>query len=88
MRSHIFVDNIKCGGCAATITKKVSAIENISNVEVDIEAGSVSFDCVNDSCRMDVISTLKKWGYPQSGTGNKIDNAKSFVSCAIGRINS
>ena len=86
MKTHIFVDNIKCGGCAATITKKVSAIENISNVKVDIESGKVSFNCVNDTSRLDVLSTLKKWGYPQSGTGSKIDNAKSFVSCMIGRI--
>ncbi|MGK0314499.1 MAG: copper chaperone [Saprospiraceae bacterium] len=68
MKTHIFVDNIKSGGCASTITKKVSAIENISNVEVDISSGKVSFICEDDTCRLDVISTLKKWGYPQSGT--------------------
>ena len=86
MKTHIFVDNIKCGGCAATITKKVSAINNISNVEVDVDSGKVSFNCEDDSYRLDVISTLKKWGYPQTGTGTKLDNAKSFVSCMIGRI--
>ena len=86
MKIHIFVDNIKCGGCAATITKKVGAIENISNVEVDVESGKVSFNCEDDTCRLDVLSTLKKWGYPQTGTGSKLDNAKSFVSCMIGRI--
>ncbi len=86
MKSYIFVDNIKCDGCVSTIKKKVGEIENISNVEVDIESGSVSFDCANDSCRLNVISTLKRWGYPQTGTGTKIDNAKSFVSCMIGRI--
>jgi copper chaperone CopZ len=88
MKTHIFVDNIKCDGCASTITKKVSAIENISNVEVDVESGKVSFNCADDACKLNVISTLKKWGYPQSGQGTKLDNAKSFVSCMIGRIDS
>ncbi|MFT4536837.1 MAG: copper chaperone [Saprospiraceae bacterium] len=86
MKTHIYVDNIKCGGCASTITTKVSAIENISYVEVDVESGKVSFNCPDDTCKLDVISTLKKWGYPQFGIGTKLDNAKSFVSCIIGRI--
>lgn len=71
MKSHIFVDNIKCGGCASTIKKKVSEIDQISNVEVDIEKGSVSFDCENDKCRLKVLTILKKVGISSNGNRNK-----------------
>lgn len=86
MKSHVFVDNIKCSGCATTIINKVESIPTISEVIVDVASGKVSFNCDNDSCRMSVISSLKKWGYPLSGTGSKMDSAKSIVSCMIGRI--
>lgn len=86
MKSHVFVDNVKCSGCATTITNKVEAIPTISDVVVDVATGKVSFNCNDDSCRMSVISSLKKWGYPLSGTGSKVDSAKSIVSCMIGRI--
>lgn len=86
MKSHIIVDNIKCGGCAATVTKKVSNIKSVSAVEVDVETGKVSFDAENEESIEQVISTLKKWGYPLQNSGTKLDNAKSYVSCMIGRV--
>lgn len=86
MRSDTYIDNIKCGGCANSITKKLEASTGITNVEVDVEEGKVSFEYKDDQGRTDAITALKKMGYPEKGQGNRIDNAKSFVSCMIGRL--
>lgn len=86
MKSHIYVDNIKCAGCATTVTNKVLSIPSIKDVEVDVSTGKVSFDCQSDACRMEVVTMLKKWGYPLAGKGDRVDHAKSYVSCMLGKI--
>lgn len=86
MKSHVFIDNIKCGGCANTISKKIKEIPSVSNVEINIDTGQVTFNCENDACRLEVLSTLARWGYPLSGTGSRLDSAKSYISCMIGKF--
>jgi len=88
MQKSFEVQNLKCGGCANTITKKLS--KNYGNVKVDPEAKTVSLE-LEDGQEDDVRNELKELGYPVVGesmgffesTGAK---AKSFVSCAIGKI--
>lgn len=84
------VENIKCGGCANTITTKLKALEGVKEVIVDIEGGLVQIDG-DEARRADYAQALVKMGYPEVGsvdglasTGAKV---KSFVSCAIGRVN-
>ncbi len=89
MQIEIQVENIKCGGCASTITKNLEADERISKIEIDIEQGLVSIESSEDA-REDFTQALLKMGYPESGTAEGIEaakaKAKSFVSCAIGRV--
>ena len=89
MTYQINVENIKCGGCASTIRSKLEAMDGIEKIEVDIDAGLVSVDGSEDS-RDAVTAKLLKLGYPESGTAEGIAaaraRAKSFVSCAVGRI--
>ena len=47
MNTTILIQNLKCGGCANTITTKISTLENISNVIVNVEDSSVSFESVS-----------------------------------------
>ena len=90
MNYEISVENIKCGGCAGTITKKVNELDGVDNTEVDIEAGVVKVDGAEE-LRETLVATLLKHGYPETGTTEGIAaakaKAKSFVSCAVGRIN-
>ena len=87
MTTIINIQNLKCGGCANTITSKVSALQNIRNVSVDVEASSVSFEVDSDKDIVLVIEKLASIGYPAEGEANSIvSKAKSFVSCATGRI--
>lgn len=91
MNYQISVENIKCGGCANTIKTKLKAIEGITEVNVDIATGMVSIEG-NEGTREHLVATLLKLGYPESGSAEGIAaakaKAKSFVSCAIGRMNS
>lgn len=90
MHYEIKVENIKCGGCAGTITKKVNAIDGVDNTTVDIETGTVNIEGSDDLLEM-LTSTLLTLGYPESGTAEGIAaakaKAKSFVSCAVGKFN-
>lgn len=85
----IQVENIKCGGCAGTIKKKLGEDGRVSAVEVDIEQGTVTIEAVEQD-RVLLSEMLLKMGYPESGTAEGIAaakaKAKSFVSCAIGKV--
>jgi len=84
------VDNIKCGGCANSISNKLLALEGIEQVDVNVEAGSVSIQAVDAYDQQLVLDTLLSMGYPQVGTVAGLSSvgakAKSFVSCAVGRM--
>ncbi len=89
MSYQINVENIKCGGCAATIRGKLEAMDGVDKIDVDIEAGVVSVAGSEDT-RESVTARLLQLGYPESGTAEGIAaakaKAKSFVSCAVGRM--
>lgn len=86
MKANIIVQNLKCGGCASTITKGMSSIEGISNVTVEVESSTISFDSISDNLET-AYTKLAQLGYPVVGDANSIgQKAKSFVSCAIGRV--
>jgi len=89
MQHIIEVENIKCGGCASTIMNKLGKLDGVAQVSVDIEAGRVSVEAAEDS-REQLVKTLLHSGYPEKGTAEGIKaakaKAKSFVSCAIGRM--
>lgn len=87
MKATIHIQNLKCGGCAKTITSKVSALSNISNVSVDVESSSVSFNYSDFTDAVLVKEKLKSIGYPSIDMNNStISKAKSFVSCASGKM--
>ncbi len=87
MTSSLIVQNLKCGGCANTITTKISALENISNVTVDIETSTVTFEAVSEENIVQVKTKLATIGYPEVGDSNSVvSKAKSFVSCATGKM--
>ncbi len=85
----IEIDNLKCGGCAKTIVNGLSAIGGVHSVEVDHPTSTVRVDA-NANLREAVVSKLKDMGYPEHGSISGLDKgiatAKSFVSCAIGKM--
>ena len=85
----VTVENIKCGGCANSIRKALTAIPGVTGVDVDIEEGDVRVQA-EEAMRAAVTKRLLELGYPKSGAvsgiGSAAAKAKSFVSCAIGRV--
>jgi len=90
MTTKITVDNLKCGGCAGTIKKGLKTFPEVSEVLVDIENNSVEVTYNNDFPLEKIKEKLAAMGYPETGTleglGKLAANAKSYVSCAIGKI--
>ena len=89
MKHIIEVENIKCHGCANTITKQLGKLDGVADVSVDIASGQVHVEAHEDH-RDQLVAALQANGYPEKGSAEGIEaakaKAKSFVSCAIGRI--
>jgi copper chaperone len=89
MAFSVQVENIKCGGCANTIRKRVTEIEGVSGAEVVVEQGQVNVEA-DEALRPAVVAALAKAGYPETGSVQGVASLKakatSFVSCAIGRM--
>ena len=89
MQLRLEVENVKCGGCARSIEKALRADARISQVSVDPAQGLVVIDADAD-VRAEAYAALAKLGYPERGSVDGLKaaaaTAKSFVSCAIGRI--
>jgi copper chaperone len=86
---RIEVENIKCGGCERSIQKGLSTIGGISDVVIDRDMQTVQFS--GPAPMRDIVAEkLRSMGYPQKGSLQGLEaglaNAKSFVSCAIGRV--
>ena len=87
MEKTVTIQNLKCGGCSNTIIKKVSLLENISDVEVDVDKSTVSFKYFIDSDIKQVKETLFNLGYPEENDKNSISRkVKSYISCANGKM--
>ena len=88
------VENIRCSGYANTITMKLTEIDEVRDVHVDVDEKKVivSVDPVSDeNIRQTLSEKLAKLGYPEIGaigSNGLMTKATSVVSCAIGKISS
>lgn len=83
----IEIENLKCGGCVNTVKKGLISIEGIDKVEIDLDNSKVTVPSNDEAIINQVKEKLSKMGYPELGdTNNIIHKAKSFVSCATGRM--
>ena len=87
MNNTLKIQNLKCGGCANTIITRISNIDGIDTVTVNNETDSVSFNYNNENTLNKAVELLSKLGYPVEGEQNPLSKkAKSYVSCAVGRM--
>ena len=81
--------NLKCGGCANTIKKGIVSIEGVNEVLINLNTSEVTIDTKDESAILLVKAKLSSIGYPEVGDANTLlHKAKSFVSCATGRMTS
>ena len=64
MKFDFEVNNIKCGGCVSNIKNHLQQDARISNIEVDIDTGRVSFESETDA-RVEWSKLLTDLGYPE-----------------------
>jgi len=82
---EIFVENIKCGGCVNGIKNTLLAFPGVKSVEVTLEEEKIKIQ----GHHLDRAAYIKKMdgmGYPEKGHNSFLKEAKSYVSCAIGKI--
>jgi copper chaperone CopZ len=85
----ILIENLKCKGCANTIKSEISKLDSVKNVVINHENSSVTIDYEKEENLREIFTAkLKSLGYPENGKGNMFVAAKSYVSCAIGRMSS
>ena len=83
----IQIENLKCGGCVNTVKKGLLSIDGIDEVEVDLENSKVMIQVKEEQVLIRAKEKLSKMGYPEIGdTNTLLHKAKSFVSCASGRM--
>ncbi len=83
----IKIENLKCNGCASTIKNGLNKFHEVKSTEINIEDSLISICFDGDESNVGKYkSKLTKMGYPVRGNNSTISVAKSFVSCAIGRI--
>ncbi len=85
-KEKLFVDNLKCGACAASIKDGLLKLEGVENVLVHEEKGMIEIDHDGQNEYTVFLERLSKMGYPQRGTSTLVQKGKSYVSCAIGKF--
>ncbi len=87
MKLELIVENIKCAGCINSIKNKLMKIEGVQDVLIDIEKETIDIYSTTELDNSSISLTLSKMGYPERGTNNGFLKAKSYLSCAIGKLN-
>lgn len=82
---EIIVENIKCGGCMNSIRKTLNAIPGVEVLSIDADTELIQLKAP-ESLRPEIVTKLASMGYPERGHNSLFSKAKSYVSCAIGRI--
>ena len=90
MKQTFIVQNVKCGGCANTLKKALK--DDFGEVEVNLEKEPREITLeIDDTKQENLKLKLRSLGYPLaddelSPLQNVGAKAKSFVSCAIGKM--
>jgi copper chaperone CopZ len=92
MKYTLQVENIKCGGCANTISSKLKEIEQVQDVMINVDEQQVVVTTkpgTDEDIRAMLAKRLARLGYPEAGSAeanSMITKATSFVSCALGKV--
>ena len=87
MKTVLKVQNLRCSGCANTISNRLERIHGVSQVDVVPEQNEVSFAHMNESALNAAVYKLSRLGYPLDMEENSLGmKASALVSCAMGRM--
>jgi copper chaperone CopZ len=81
----IWVENIKCGGCMTSIKSAIMKFAGVKSVEINLEEEKISI--VGQGVKKEaILKKLTSLGYPEKGHNTILNQAKSYVSCAVGKM--
>ena len=80
----IIVENIKCAGCVKGITNALLKIDGVETVAIELETETITVSGTYE--RNALIEQLAHMGYPEKGHNTLYKQAKSYVSCVIGKM--
>jgi len=91
MKQTFEVENVKCGGCANTLISSLKEEFGEVLVDLDVHPRKITLD-LEDEKKDSLKLKLRALGYPLSSDElsslqKATTTAKSFVSCAIGKVN-
>ena len=64
MKNEYSIEGVKCGGCVATVKERLSKLDNVDNIEVNIQEKTVVVE--GEASKEDLQAALE-------GTNFKID---------------
>ena len=90
MKQTFQVENVKCNGCATTLKNKLLTEFGTVDVNLEVEPREITLEIAEEKID-DLQTVLRGLGYPFSTDElGMVDNTtakfKSFVSCAVGKI--
>ncbi|RUM75232.1 MAG: heavy metal transporter [Sulfurovum sp.] len=90
MKKIFEVKNVKCGGCANTLKKSLLDEFGEVDVNLNVEPRAITLE-LKEGQEEALKLKLRQLGYPLvtdelSAFGTVSTTAKSFVSCAIGKM--
>tara|TARA_B100001063_G_scaffold18549_1_gene14303 strand:+ start:1513 stop:1809 length:297 start_codon:yes stop_codon:yes gene_type:complete len=91
MKQTFEVENVKCGGCANTLISSLKEEFGEVLVDLDVYPRKITLN-LEEEKREALKLKLRALGYPLSSDElsslqKATTTAKSFVSCAIGKVN-
>ncbi|MAD42526.1 MAG: heavy metal transporter [Arcobacter sp.] len=91
MKQTFEVENVKCGGCANTLISSLKEEFGEVLVDLDVYPRKITLE-LEEEKREALKLKLRALGYPLSSDElsslqKATTTAKSFVSCAIGKVN-
>ena len=61
MKNEYSIEGIKCGGCVAAVKEKLSKLDNVNNVEVNIQEKNIVVEGV--ASKEDIQAALSNTNY-------------------------
>lgn len=87
MKTRVYIQNLRCGGCAKSIESALSTIEGLKVIKINTEEDYLEYNQDGDEQQFRVLNKLKEIGYPPADENNNIGlKTKSIISCLKGRL--
>ena len=64
MKTTVTIKNLKCDCCKNTLLTRLSKVEGISSVKIDLDKGSLNFNYKTHNAMEGLRSELRNMGYP------------------------